>query len=299
MTRRSLLLGVLLFVPCLYATALEIGGSYRIENMAFHRDRLETDTAFSGLDFLMGFSLDLTQPLEENLTFEFDYIYDAVLRNLSTSLLLYKGNYYSFGVGPFLGFFNTSGNYIPRVGIASLFKVEWPGLVFAELWLDNSTNNQLVKAGDYIQQRQNLSVGFHVPNAIVSINILTRRFIERKAVSATDVASDIVDTITEYSLSTDLFKKNVPYKIVITFALRSLSKAFIEGAATTATHSLHSLIVGSQFEMDITRAIRLNLDLESSIYTFGQDALLGISNPGPGGYLFRLITSFSLDFDKF
>jgi hypothetical protein len=271
--------------------SLDVGATYRIESLDFKNDRKKTDTSFSGLEFPMGFALYGREELEGNLTVSGEYVYDAVLRNILTGLVVYRGNLFSFGVGPFFGFLNTS-QFWPKVGVASVFKVEWPGIAFVELWLDNSTGSRISDEGDYLQERSSLASGFYVPGAICSVSISKRLFVEQ-----TDTA-ELTDSVTRYAFSTDIYRKNVPFKILISFALQSLSREWDEPSDTT-TQSLYSILLGTRFDIDLNESMKLILDLDSSIYTWGQDELLGISNPGPGGYLFRAVTGLEVDVDKF
>jgi hypothetical protein len=265
--------------------ALEVTGTFRIENLAFEQDRQIADTSFSGYELPVGFSLGVRDSSQQDLSMEAEYVHDAVLRNIVTGLVTYRGNLFSFGVGPFLGFLNTDQLW-PKVGVASVFKVEWPGTAFVQLWLDNSSSNRLKDEGDYLQERNNLSVGFYVPNAICSVNILNRRFVEKTA------TAEITDSMTEYSFVADIYQKNVPFKIVVSFGLQRLARYFEETAATTS-HTLYSILLGTRFDMRLTESIAMMLDLDSSIYTFGQDELLGISNPG--SYLFRAAAGVTVD----
>jgi hypothetical protein len=281
---------LLLLSMSLSVSAFELGATYRIGNLGFHRNRLESDTGFTGLDFPMGMSLFASHNISEDQRMKVEYSYDDILKNIVTSLFIYKGNFFSFGVGPFLGFLNTDQLW-PKIGISSYFKIEAPGVIFASLCIDNSTNDQLVDVGNYIQERNSFSLGFYVPNAICSLNVIRKRFVEQKTASL-----QIVDLFSEYSFKTDIFQKNIPYKIILSFGLQTRSKQFVD--STPTTHSLYSLVIGTRADIGITDSITLILDLDSSIYTFGQDALLGISNPGPGGYLFRAVAGVSLDMSK-
>ena len=289
MATRSLCALFLLFLGILSAApALEVTGTYRIENLAFKTDREKTDTSFSGYELPMGFSLGVSDSTQQELSMQAEYVYDAVLRNILTGLVTYRGNLFSFGVGPFVGFLNTD-QLLPKVGVASFFKVEWPGAAFAQLWLDNSSANRLADEGDYLQERNNFSVGFYVPNAICSVNILSKRFAEKTA------TAEVSDEVTEYSFVTDIYQKNVPFKIIVSFGLQRLAREFEETADTT-THTLYSIILGTRFDMHLTESIAMTIDLDSSIYTFGQDELLGISNPGT--YLFRAVAGVTVDVDR-
>jgi hypothetical protein len=107
---------------------------------------------------------------------------------------------------------------------------------------------------------------------------------------------EVVDSLTEYEFAAQVFQKNAPYQVRIAFGYHDLGKSFV--GTTTTTHTLGSLILGTRFEIALQDFLGLTVDLESSIYTFGQDALLGVSNPGPGGYLFRVTTSVTVDIDR-
>ncbi|KKK56632.1 hypothetical protein LCGC14_3062600, partial [marine sediment metagenome] len=81
----------------------------------------------------------------------------------------------------------------------------------------------------------------------------------------------------------------------------TLSKKYFDAADLTVEpvkHTLNSIVIGVAADISITDYLVLLLNLESSIYTFGQHELLGIPNPGPGGYLFRASTGIRLDFDR-
>jgi hypothetical protein len=289
MASRSFCALVALAIAIPAARALEVSATYRIENLGFARNRDATDTSFSGSEFPMGFSLGISDTTGQDLSMQAVYVYDEVLRNILTGLVTYHGNMFSFGVGPFVGFLNTDQPW-PKVGVASFFKVEWPGAAFAELWLDNSTANRLADEGDYLQERNNFSIGFYVPNAICSLNLLNRKFAEQTS------TAEVTDTLTEYSFVADIYHKNVPFKVVLTFGLQRLSREWEESTGATSAQTLYSCILGTRFDMRMSESVTMMIDLDSSIYTFGQDDLLGISNPGT--YLFRAVAGVTVDVSR-
>jgi hypothetical protein len=270
------------------ALAIDVTATYRIENLAFDPDRKSTDNSFSGSDFPMGFSLGVSETSQQDLSMKAEYVHDAVLRNILTGLVTYRGNMFSFGVGPFVGFLNTD-QLIPKVGVASSFTVEWPGAAFVQLWLDNSSANRLADEGDYLQERNNISLGFYVPNAICSVNLLNKRFSEMTALG------EVTDSMTEYSFVADIYHKNVPFKIVVKFGLQSVTRDF-DIAGPDATHTLNSIVLGTRFDMNVTESVAMTIDLDSSLYTWGQDDLIGISNPGT--YLFRAVAGVTVNASK-
>ena len=79
--------------------------------------------------------------------------------------------------------------------------------------IDSTIGNQLEENGNYQQEKSAISIGFYVPNAICSCNIVRRIFRELED------GIEIEDKQTDYSFSVDIFKKNVPYKIILSFGL--------------------------------------------------------------------------------
>ncbi len=275
---------LLLTLPCF---SIEIGGTFRFENFAFKYDRGINDD-YSATDFSFGgvfYFRHIFKKFEQNLSLNAEYSYDAILKNTLRSVVEYNGNFFSFGVGPFLGFLNTE-QALPKVGITSQFRIQVPGIIFADMGLDSTIGNQLEEDGNYQQEKSYISIGFYVPNAICSFNL------ERRIFSELDNSVEIIDKQNDYSFTADIFMKNVPYKILLTFGFQSLSKTF----DTNTIHTLNSIIVGADVDIDITDAITLTFGLDSSIYTFGQDELLGVSNPGV--YLFRAIAGININIDR-
>ena len=274
-------------------SALQIGASFSTGNLVFAPGRSPTDTSFDGTAFPWGISASAIQPISDQASIDAALDYDPVLRYTISALFTYREQFFTVGVGPSFGIFNSTAEPL-KSGIAATFALEWPGVAFVNYFSDNTLGGALVEPGDYIQERNDLSVGFYVPNAICSLNLLTRRY-----VSATTTGSTI-DDLSEYSFKTNLFQKNVPYRVLLTFGYQSLSESFVTSGSTTVD-TLGSLIVGTRIEASIGGSFTYVFDLTSSVYTFGQGALVGLSNPGPpwlDGYLFRLTTGIQVNLDQ-
>lgn len=284
-----------LFTSLLQLNALEVGATFSLENLDFKNDRLSDDESFSGMDLLWGGSLFATHTISESFSVEGGFYNDTILRFISYTLLNYNLQFIQLSVGPFFGFFNsTSTSTILKSGISTSIKLELPGVLYISFRTDNSIGGYLIEIGDYIQQRNDISLGYHVRNAICSININSRKFIEKQD------NLEVVDSLIDYSFKTDIFQKNLPYRIFFSFSFQRLSKKYFDAADSSAepvsSHTLNSIILGTEVDINITDFLTVILNLESSIYTFGQDILLGISNPG--WYLFRAYTGFKINFDR-
>lgn len=287
MMRKTLLLIVLLFFIVLtIGSTLEISTEFHIGNLALERNRTSADTTYTGMYFPWGIDVSLAQSINNQIGLSASWIMDPILRNTLYTQFTFRESFINIAVGPFFGVFNASSALL-KAGINAIIQVEYPGIVFLRLRADSSIGGRLIETGDYLQERNDIVFGFYVPNAICSLGLTTKKYTEKVSTGET------VDRLTEYFFGTEIFQKNVPYKINVRFAYHRLSKTFLE--ASTTVHGLSSLVVGFRVDVDITRYLTIFARLDSSIYTFGTDALLGVTNPGPGGYLFDAGIGCKLD----
>jgi hypothetical protein len=195
------------------------------------------------------------------------------------------------GMGPFFGILNSGVDPIFKPGITILARYELPGIIFIDFRTDNTQSYRSTYQFDYMQERIMLSFGFYVMNAVCTVNYGNKKFTQSQG------SSEIVDTLTDYTFRTLLFQKNVPYQIEVSLGYQKLEKAFSSTSPETV-HTLNSVIVGFKLEVNFTDFLEYSLEMENSIYTFGQGSLSGIFNPGPLGYSFRAFTGVLINFDK-
>ncbi len=270
--------------------ALDVGLLFRFENLAFQHDREESDHSFDGLTFPWGISVFASHEMGDNFSITAGFYQDSILRNISSTMVTYRYSFISIGLGPYFGFLNSEGPLI-RSGLNASLRIDFPGIIFAEI-RTGSTIGGLVKEGDYSQEETSLLGGFQVMNAICTIGLLSKTF------TIIQGSSQVVDSLDKYYFSTDLFQKNVPFRILLTFAYQTISKSFVT-STTTDTHTLSSLIIGSELEVELARFLNLLVMIDSSIYTFGRDDLLGVE-PGSGlaGFLFSAQIGVKLKIDQ-
>lgn len=279
----------LLFLVIGAASALEIGGNFNIGNLTFNPGREESNTDFEGTYFPFGISAYLNQDLSEDLSLHAGYYMDPILRNTIYTEFIYQHDFLTLGVGPYFGVFNSL-TTILKPGISTNVRLEFPGVVFIDFRAESSIGGRIIQEGDYIQEKSTISAGFYVPHAICSFNVITKKYTEKKS------SKDVIDTLTEYSFSTDVFRKSSPFKVLLTFGYQDLSKLYVTDADTT-THTLGTLFIDTKLDFYITDYLTLMVQFRGSVYTFGQNELLGISNPGPGSFLFDATAGVVLDID--
>jgi hypothetical protein len=266
------------------ASALDLGLSAWAGNLGFRTDRVATDTTFPGAGYFLGMSLYGSQQITDTIGFETGFYSDQVLRNTSYTLFSYSAKILSVGIGPFFGLFNDPGTLL-KSGISTAVRLELPGIAFVSFRSDSSIGGELVEVGDYLQERNDISLGFYVPNAICTVSLNARKFAQRTA------DATVIDRLTEYAFATDIFRKNVPYRLLVTFAYQSLEKSWV--AATTTSATLNSLVIGSQLSVSLSDTVLLQAGMEGTVYSFGTGILLGGASP----FLFRAYTGVKVSSD--
>jgi hypothetical protein len=285
------LVAMLLLFPALRCAGVELNALFNLGNLGFDSERVAADTGYTGQDWFWGGSVEVAHNFSENIAIKGGFYRDTVLRNVMYAMLYYNLDFFSIGIGTIQGFQNSAGTIL-KPGIGGSFELGFPGVMFARMLFDNSLGGQLIEPSDYLQSRSEFAVGFYVPNAICSLSFQSKKFIEQEA------AQRIVDSLVAYSFKADVYQKNSPYRLLFTVGYQFLQKKFLDGSATPPVHTLNSLLAGVELDIIVTSYLTLRLGLDSAILTIGQDQLAGVWNPGPGGFLFKAQTGFSLDLEN-
>lgn len=267
----------------------ELGVSGFLTNLAFDQGRTADDGSFSGMNFPWGINAYLNHSLDDRFGISTGYFMDPILRNSVYTLFTFRESFLNVKVGPFFGLFNAR-NALLKAGISTTIKLEFPGILFVQFGADSSIGGRLIQTGDYIQEQHEGIFGFYVPFAICSLGLHTKKYTEKVSLG------ERIDNVNIYFFRADIYKKNTPYKVLVDFSFHQLSKTFYETTGRSI-HTLNSLVAGFQVDIFASEVITVQLALDSSIYTFGTNDLLGVSNPGPGGYLFNARAGMVLNID--
>ena len=286
---RTSILVCLIFLG-IYAESLSLGLEINTGNLSFSKERTASALTFDGTNYPLDLSIKATESVQDQLNLQVGFYSDPILKNLISTIFEYQENIFTFTIGPFVGILNGSST-IMNPGLTMGFRAQLPGLLFAEYRTDSTIGGQISTIGDYMQSLTRLAIGIFPPNAITTLSLETKTFTQKN--SAT---TDIIDNIDTYKLNNFIYQKNVTDTVEISFGYEILSRKYIEQA--TVTHSLGSILLGVTIDVRITEFSRLRTSLDSSIYSFGRDALIGITNPGPGGYMFKINTGITFDIDQ-
>jgi hypothetical protein len=276
----------LLFILCAGAGfSMDLSVNGWVGNLGFRTDRAAADATFPGTDYFWGVSVEGSQPISDSVSFATGFTMDPILRNTIYTMFNYTEKILTVGVGPFFGLLNSDSTLM-KSGISTAIKLELPGIAFVSFRSDSSIGGGLLLTGDYQQTLSDIALGFYVPNAICTLSIRSRSF-EQKAADAL-----VIDNLTEYTFSTDIFKKNVPYRLIVSFAYQSLSRSYV--GATTSASTLNSLIIGTEIHVSIGDSWQVQAGIEGNVYSFGQGNLVG-SDPL---FLFRTFMGVRTNVDS-
>ncbi len=282
------LLPFLLFLGLIsfQAAGLEVSTLFHMGNLSFDKDAETLENGISGSEFPYGLSAYATETVNDSLTLKAGLFYDPILRYSTYALFEYRQDYISLSVGPFFGTLNTPGSIL-QAGISTTVKAQIPGILYASLRSDSTIGGRFTKDGDYIQELSELSLGYYIPNAICSINMSTKSFVVRES-----AILEIDDTLTEYSFKVDIFQKNIPFGILLSFGYQTLSRSYTDTSVPTPTteeNKINSIVLGTNFTFQANDAMKISADLESSVYSFGtaDGTPLTIPDVLPEAYLFR------------
>ncbi|MFP4180920.1 MAG: hypothetical protein ACLFNZ_02240 [Spirochaetaceae bacterium] len=268
------------------AGALDITTLYNMGNLGFSRESEEPVDALDGTDYSYSLSAYGNHQIDESLSLEAGLYNDPVLRRTIHTRFIYSHEYFRVGVGPFVGMFNTKGSVL-KSGLSSSLHVEYPGKIFGSVRSDSTIAARFTKNGDYLQERNSVALGYYIPYAICSLHLNTKRFISQKTKDL-----EIDDGLTEYSFDVDIYQKNVPIRLLLSFAYQQRERVYTS-ADSTDKNTLNSIVFGTRFKYEGFSRLTLLADIDHNVYSFGKKVEGGSSTPlsipdsGIGAYLFE------------
>jgi hypothetical protein len=259
-------------------SALELSTEALAGNILFPWTQDSSTTgAFSSTNLFWGAAVSVSDTIGDGLSYKIGYATDPILRNLVSVMITYNIGFAQFGVGPFLGTFNSAETPL-KSGLTTSLRFEWPGKVFVSVRSDSSLGGGMMAVGDYIQEMTEISAGWYVHNAICSLTMLTKKFYSQE----TDTLQTL-DKLSRYTFDVNVYRKGAPLTLIWTLGYQTLSKTWDSG--TAATDSLGSVILGARADWRVSRNVRITGRLETGVYTYGMDDLVG-NGPDSNAFLF-------------
>jgi len=283
--RRVVLCFLAVVLPAAAVAGMDIGVETSAGNIGFRADRTSTDTSLPGGDYFWGVSIFGSQSLSDSITVESSLSSDPVLRTTSRTVLTYSMKYLTVGLGPVFGLFNDLGTPV-KSGLSTFLRLDYPGVAFVTLRADGSLGGSPVQTGDYTQERTDVTLGVYFPNALCTLSMSARSFEQKQA------TQEVTDSLTEYTFATEIYKKNVPYRLRLWMSYQDISRAYNTGSTATAT--LGSVLLGTQVDIALSGQVTLTAGLEGNVYSFGLGTLAG----GDSAFLFTSSAGLRMSLDS-
>ena len=276
---RALPIVAFLVVASLPGFALDVGLSIHSGNIDFASNRASTTTTYSTGPLTFGVDATIGQQINDSTNAQVQFTMDPVLGNIVYGSLTYSTPYFVVAGGPLFGVFNSATSLIDS-GLRAQITARLPGIAFVTLDSGSTFGTQLTRPGDYAENMSDIALGFYIRNAICSFHI------SQKGYTLKDSSGSVDTSLREYSVQTNIFQKNVPYYLLLKVGYQLQGKYF--AYSTPITQTLGSIVVAARLDLTLTTVVTMNLGIESSLYTFGLDALTGTSIANT--FLFRAFT---------
>lgn len=255
----------LLFLVCSVAFAvpvdldLELAGG----NQSFEGNRTVADTGLPTDSYRFAGTASVAVGISEGLRLVGEYERSTIFGNLARLAFRHNDQFVSVSAGAFFGVANSREVFL-KPGVHTRIRFDIAGILYAEFLSERTLRVTTRSTGDYVQDRLDLAGGFYLPNAIFTLRYRAGSVEEATATGAT------IDSATEYVGEVDVFAKNVPYRVLLDFGYRTITKSF-DGIL----HSVGFLILGTAVEAEIGDSVTYRVGVDSSVYTFGRNELLG------------------------
>jgi hypothetical protein len=257
-------------------------------NQSFGSNRASTSTALTTGSYGFGGSAALGVGISDNLTFVTQYERSAVFGNLTRFTFRHRDQFVSVGAGASFGVANSAAVLL-KPAVYTSIRFDLPGLLYARFTTERTLRTDPKKAGDYVMDSLGLATGFYLPNAIFTLRYHSDSREKREA------SGSVLDIETDYFADIDVFAKNVPYRVLLSFGYRDVTRSYV--TTSVSRHTTGFLILGTHLFFDLSDNLAYRVGVDSSVYTFGRNALIGeFANDT---YVFRASTGVSYSFGSF
>ncbi len=285
--RRSLA-ALLLVIAVSPLPAVELGLEFELGTLGFQHDRAVDDTGIPTDELLFGGTASATVFPTELLAVEVIADRDHVLQNSLTTRLKYRGDRVRFALGPRLGIFNDPDQPAPPA-LSVKTSVDLLPRLNASVATVRPLQPDVRRDGEYRQRYDRLALSAYGDNLIVTMLFEQSRFREQ------DDGVERTNRLRRYALQAQAFAKGAPYRILVSSEYHDRTFEF-ENDANSSTQTYGTLVVATGISYRQTPRVSYKVLLESGLYTFGRDDLLGEFEEET--YLFRLRTGVVLSIGR-
>ena len=225
MIRFLLFVGIVLGVA-LPVEALEWKASTLWTNLTWAPSR-QADTAgetFSGSDLYGNGSLLLTQKLKNDFSLSSGWVGDPIQRGRIFLKVGYSQENFALSLSPFVGTLTTSQTWF-NPGMSLRLQATKPGLGFIGAGF-LTTFAPVTSNGDAYTSGMHAEAGVYLEHGILTFSV------ENKAFLTDDNGVFVKDSQTRYLFDTDVFEKNIPFRLAVDLGYQTLNRTYTASAVT-------------------------------------------------------------------
>lgn len=268
--------------------ALDLSTNFNITNLGFNNNMNS-----SSLGLLWGGSIIAEQEVTDNFFFSGGIIANDVSGNRMESRLIFKSNYFIVGLGPALASLNN-GQIQLKPALSGFLAIKKDGKFSFSTELYSTLGNLSDRENDYSQLETSIALSLYIPGAICTFSAAAYQF-TKFSIDDLSTISKSTDKLNNFKLEADLYKKNIPFHLIITLGYKSYKRLFPQNDSAGRTMmGIGSVFFGAGTSVNIGKNMILHGGVDSGIYNFTLSDV-----PAPDelpAYLFNIHTTFTYKF---
>lgn len=246
--------------------------SVNISNFGFSREMSE-----SSLGLAWGSTIEIVHDLDEQFQFSGGAIVDDVTGNRIDSRLIFRSPYIIVGMGPSIASFNKNQIQL-KPAVNGIVLIKKDGIFSFSTEIYSTLGNLSDRKNDYSQLQTSLRLALNIPGAICTFIIENRQFTLFSTDSSSIIAKN-TDIYSLYALEADLFKKSIPFHLILTLGYKNFKRLFpVNDSSGRTMMGIGSAFAGVGTVVDIGKKMRLNVTLDSGLYNFTLNDQLAITD---------------------
>ena len=193
--------------------------------------------------------------VDESLVYRFELERDPLSGYSLDSILEFRSDWYSLGIGPVFGIINESMSLI-KPGFGGRLRGQWPGKFFAEIGGETIPAMYTGAEDDYSTYSGYYTLGFYIrQNHILC-------YFTQSQESYSNLSDGYTDKLVEYIFFSDFYDKTSKFKMQVKLGYEILNKTFTDGSDI----ELRDVLFGLRADVFINSKASVFIGIDSKIY---------------------------------
>lgn len=259
--------------------ATELTASFNLGNLGFDRNATSAQQALQ-----WGTAGGVLYQIDERISLSAEILRDDLTGYRMNGTFSYTTPYGGISIGPSFSSFNNGQGEV-KPGINGTLSVGVQGVFCFEASMYTSLGEISQREYDYDQKDIFIKSGFNIPGAITTLSLERKQYRRYEG----DLSSWTADRTSRYALMTDLYKKNIPFHLLLDLGYKSTERESSSGYA-----GIGSVFIGVGTLFNIGSRMELTLTMDSGLYSFSLSDSISPEEISP--FLFEIASSITYRF---